>query len=148
MNLTGPMVAIAGDSTFGKIRLEWLVGQSMLIGTAETTGTWTDVDDITETVVTASSRIETTTFLSGVVPTSNDERAMVPVIDLQLKGSVAIMKRVRVGAGVFSSTLFGLPVAPAFSIPGDWTDLAGTGWRQQTRDVSFIGLTIFGGFEF
>jgi hypothetical protein len=148
MNLTGPMVALAGDSTFGKIRIDWLVGQSTLLGTAETSGTWTDVDDITEVIITSGSRIETTTFLNGAVPTSVDERAVVPVVDLQVKASVAVTKQIRVGAGVFSSTLFGLPMAPAFSIPGDWTDVAGTGWRPQTRDVTFSGLTIFAAFEF
>ncbi len=148
MNLTGPMVAIAGDTTVGIFRIDWLVGQSILLGTAETSGTWTDVDDITDVIVIASTRVETTTFLNGAVPTSNEERAAVPMFDLQLKGSLRVTKNINVGVGVFSSTLFGLPVAPAFSIPGEWTDLAGTGWRQQTRDITFGGFTLSAGFAF
>jgi hypothetical protein len=148
MNLTGPMVAVAGDSTFGRVRIDWLVDQSILLGTAETSGTWTDVDDITEVIVTGSTRLETTTFLNGAVPTSNEERAAVPVLDLQIKASFLVTKNFSVGGGVFSSTLFGLPVAPAFSIPGEWTDVAGTGWRQQTRDITFGGFTLSAGFAF
>ena len=148
MNLTGPMVAIAGDTTVGIFRIDWLVGQSILLGTAETSGTWTDVDDITDVIVTGSTRLETTTFLNGAVPTSNEERAAVPVLDLQLKASLLVTKNFSVGGGVFSSTLFGLPVAPAFSIPGEWTDVAGTGWRQQTRDITFGGFTVSAGFAF
>ena len=68
MNLTGPVIAIVGDSTFRKVRLDWLLSHSAMIGTAETTGTWTDVDDITEVVVAGATRTETLTLLSGTLP--------------------------------------------------------------------------------
>ena len=41
-----------------------------------------------------------------------------------------------------------MPVAPAFSIPGDWTDVEGTGWRDQTRDLTFLGYSAFVSFGF
>lgn len=148
MSLTGPMLAIVGDSTYRKLRIDWLVGNAVLFGTAETSGTWTDVDDITEVVVTPTSSVQTSTFLNGVVPTEKEERAHVPVIDLQIKASVQVTRSVSVGVGVFSSTWFGLPMAPAFSIPGEWTDVEGTGWRQQTRDINHAGVSISAGFEF
>ena len=61
---------------------------------------------------------------------------------------VRVTSNVTVGAGVFSSTWFKMPVAPAFSIPDDWTDVQGAGWRQQTRDISFTGFTLFAAFGF
>jgi hypothetical protein len=147
-NLTGPVIAIAGDSTVGRFRLEWLVSHTALLGTAETTGEWTDVDDITDIVVTPTTRTETATVLSGVLPIEREERVMVPVLDLQIRGAFQVARNVSVGLGVFSSTWFKMPVAPAFSIPDDWTSLQGAGWRQQTRDVSFTGLSLFVGFGF
>jgi hypothetical protein len=148
MSLTGPLVALAGDTTFGRVRLDWLVGQSTLIGTAETEGEWTDLDLINEVTVTSGIRTETSTVLDGVIPIEKDERTVVPVVDLQVRASVRVTGRVFVGAGVFSSTLFGVPVAPAFVIPDDWTDVQGTGWRQQNRNLTFTGLSIFAGVGF
>jgi hypothetical protein len=142
VNLTGPMFALAGNTTAGRLRIEWLIGQSVLLGTAETSGEWRDVDNIRETTSGAAPPIETRTVLSGLIETSQEERALVPVMELQLKAAVRVTRALALGGGVFSSTWFTLPVAPAFSIPDDWTDLQGTGWRQQTRDVTFAGVSI------
>jgi hypothetical protein len=148
-SLTGPMLALAGDSTLGRVRLEWLAGHSLLVGTAKTSGTWTDVDNITQTtVVSGGARFDTSTVLYGSIPIEMDERAVVPVIELQVRGSVQVAKQISVGAGAFSSTWFGLPVSPAFIVPDDWTDLQGTGWRLQKRNVTFMGFSIFAGFGF
>jgi hypothetical protein len=120
-----------------------------MIGTAETSGTWTH----RRQHQTGDRRLRggvttTATVLNGVIPTKQDDRAVVPVIELQVRGSVLLARRFRVGAGVFSSTWFGLPVASAFIVPDDWIDLQGTGWRLQTRDVTFTGFSIFAAFGF
>jgi hypothetical protein len=148
MTLTGPMVALAGDTTFGRVRIDWLIGQSTMIGTAETEGEWTDLDVINEVTVTSGVRTETSTVLDGVIPIEKDERTVVPVVDLQVRASVRVTGRLFVGAGVFSSTWFNMPMAPAFVIPDDWTDVQGTGWRQQDRNITFTGLSIFAGVGF
>lgn len=148
-SLTGPLLALAGDSTISRVRIEWLVGHSMMVGTAETSGTWTDVDTINQvTVVSGGGVTSASTVLHGVIPSNQDDRAVVPVIELQVRGSVRLARYLSVGAGVFSSTWFGLPVASAFVVPDDWTDLQGTGWRLQTRDVTFTGFSIFAAFGF
>jgi hypothetical protein len=41
-----------------------------------------------------------------------------------------------------------VPVAPAFVVPDDWTDVQGTGWRHQNRNISFTGFSIFAGVGF
>jgi hypothetical protein len=73
---------------------------------------------------------------------------VVPVIELQVRAGVRVARRVHVGGGLFSSTWLNLPVAPAFVVPDDWTDIQGTGWRAQTRNVSFTGFTIFAAVGF
>jgi hypothetical protein len=59
-----------------------------------------------------------------------------------------VARFLNLGGGVFSSTWFDLPVAPAFSIPDDWTDVQGTAWRQQTRNLTFAGVSVFAGLVF
>ena len=147
-NLIGPSIGIAGDSRHGAFRLEWLVSPAVLFGTAETSGTWTDVDSISEVWVSPGLRENRTEHLEGVIPMERDVRVAVPVLDLHVRASVAIAKGVRIGGGLFSSSWFGMPVAPAFSIPGAWTDVEGTGWRDQTRDLTFLGYSAFVSFGF
>jgi hypothetical protein len=65
-----------------------------------------------------------------------------------IEASVRVVRAVTVGVGLFSSSWVGLPVAPAFSVPGEWTDLSGTGWRQQIRTVTFTGVSISVGVGF
>ena len=142
-SLIGPTVAIAGDTTVGRVRIAWLAGHSLMLGTAETTGSWTDIDNINQVTVTSGTRTETSTVLDGEIPVELDEHAVVPVLELQVRAAVRVAKRVSVGGGLFSSTWFGLPLAPAFVVPDDWTDLQGTAWRSQSRNVSFTGFTIF-----
>jgi hypothetical protein len=147
-NLTGPLLALVGDAQLGRFRIDWLVSHALLMGTVETTGTWIDIDDIEEVTVTGGVTTQTTTVLDGVLEIEEDVRVTVPVVDLQVKGSVQVASALRVGAGVFSSTAFNLPVAPGFVVPDDWTDVQGTGWRQQTRDVTFTGFTVFASIGF
>jgi hypothetical protein len=143
MSLTGPMLALAGDSTIGRLRIDWLISHAAFFGTAETSGQWTDVDNITEVTTTGAGTVTTTSLLNGVLRKTQEDRALVPVVELQFKGSVHVAGALRIGAGVFASSWFNLPVAPAFSIPDDWTDVQGTAWRQQTRDVTFAGYSVF-----
>ena len=55
---------------------------------------------------------------------------------------------VAVGAGIFSSSWFKVPTAQAMSLPGNWTDVEGTGWRTQPRDLTFLAYSAFVGFGF
>ena len=147
-NLIGPSIGIAGDSTHGIFRLDWLVSPAVLFGTAETSGTWTDIDNISEVWLSPGSRDNRTTRLEGVIPMERDIRVAVPVLDLHVRASVAVAKGVRVGGGLFSSSWFGMPVAPAFTIPGSWTDVEGTGWRDVTTNLTFLAYSAFVSFGF
>lgn len=141
LQLTGPSLGLSGGSRFGRLHVEWLVNPAILLGTADTAGEWLDIDDIRK--IRVSNGAQETEFLRGVVETDLEDRALVPVLDLQMKASVRIVGPLRVGAGLFTSSWFGLPVAPAFSVPGDWIDVEGTGWRPQARDVTFVAYSGF-----
>lgn len=147
-NLTGPVLSLAGDARMGRFRFDWLISQAAMLGTADTSGTWTDIDDIREVVATPTTRTETATVLYGTLPIEREERVLVPVLDLHVRGGYQVTPRVTVGAGLYSSTWFRMPVAPAFSIPDDWTSVQGAGWRNQARDVSFMAVSFFAGFDF
>ena len=147
-NLIGPSIGIAGDSTHGIFRLDWLVSPAVVFGTAETSGTWTDIDNISEVWVSPGLRDNRNIRLEGVIPMERDIRVAVPVLDLHVRASVAIVKGVRVGGGLFSSSWFGMPVAPAFTVPGTWTDVEGTGWRDVTTNLTFLAYSAFVSFGF
>src|SRR5688572_7150693 len=144
MDLFGPSMAIAGETTLKRLQIDWLVNPALMFGTANTSGSWTDTDDIhVVDVAPGGGRQESTEFLYGVIPIEREARAVVPAIDLQVKASVRVAGSVRVGAGLFSSTWFGVPMAPALSVPGNWIDVEGTGWRDQSRDLTFLGYSAF-----
>lgn len=141
--LIGPAFGITGDTTIKRVRIDWLLGPAVLLGTAETSGTWIDIDDITEVATSAAGTSTFTELLRGELPVERRERVVVPVVDLQIKASVRLANRVRVGAGLFSSSWLNVPVAPAFSIPGAWIDVEGTGWHSRARDLTFFGYSGF-----
>jgi hypothetical protein len=147
-NLFGPMFGLAGDATYGRVRFEWVAAPAVLLGDVATSGEWVDIDDITEEEVEPGFRDSRTIRLEGVIPMEEDVRVAVPVLDLHARVSVSVTNGLRVGAGVLSSTWFGTPVAPAFSIPGAWTDVEGTGWRSETRDLTFFSYSVFASLGF
>jgi hypothetical protein len=148
MHLTGPSFGISGAATHGRFRVDWLVSPAALIGTANLSGEWIDTDNITQVTTTATPQVTTTDRLRGTIPFELEQRTVVPVLDLQAKASYRVAGALRVGAGLFSSSWFGAPVAPMLSIPGNWTDVEGTGWREQTKDLSFIAYSVFAAWGF
>ena len=98
--------------------------------------------------VTAGTTTVTDRVLDGSIPLTFEERVVVPTLDFQVKASVQATRAVSVGVGYFSSTWFRMPVAPAFSVPGQWIDIEGTGWRHQKRDVTFSAFSVFAAFGF
>jgi hypothetical protein len=143
MDLYGPSFGIAGDATHKRVRIDWLVAPAVVMGTAKTSGSWVDTDNISQVTTTAGVSVPSTDHLRGDLPLDFEERTVVPLLDLQLKASVRIAGPLRIGAGLFSSSWFRVPTAPAMSLPGNWTDVEGTGWRQQPRDLTFVAYSAF-----
>jgi len=78
--------------------------------------------------------------LTGESSFSKDEEVAFPVTELQLKIVYNITESFFIGVGGFYSIWWDAPVAPKWSMPGDWTWDEGTGWRLQERTLKFGGL--------
>jgi hypothetical protein len=127
-NLVGPLFAIVGDTPLKRLHVSWLVSPSALIGTASSDASF-DITDVTP----AGSGSATTTLS---VRWSDEPRVLVPALDLQLKAGFRITRRFEAGGAIFSSSLFAVPVTPAFD------DHTG-GWNRQTRDLAFLSYSAF-----
>jgi len=143
MDLAGPSFGLAGDASYRRLRVDWLVNPAVMFGTAKTTGSWIDTDNISQVTTTGSNSVPSTDLLHGVIPIDLEERSVIPSLDLQLKASVRVAGPFRVGVGLFTSSWFNVPMAPAMSVPGRWTDLDGTGWRNESRDLTFLSYSGF-----
>jgi hypothetical protein len=148
MDLFGPSLGIAGDATHQRLRIDWLIAPAVVFGNVKSSGSWVDTDNISQMITTGSVSVPTTDRLRGVLPLDLEERTVIPMLDLQVKASVRVAGPLRVGAGIFSSSWFKVPTASAMSVPGDWTDIEGTGWRPQPRDLTFLAYSAFIAFGF
>jgi hypothetical protein len=81
----------------------------------------------------ATTALTTSTISRSV---TDDGSAVVPVVDLQLNAGYEVMPKLVVGAGLLSSTMFNLPVAPAL-------DAHTEQWVDQQRNVTFFGVSVF-----
>ena len=80
--------------------------------------------------------------LTGKFPFSKEEEVALPVTELKLEVVYYITKNISIGGGGFYSIWWNAPVAPKWSVPGDWVVGEGTGWRLQGRTLKFSGLKI------
>lgn len=129
-DLIGPLFGITGDTPLKRLHVSWLISASALIGTADGSATF-ELTDVTRSLLTGTTS-------TGILrmPWADEARVLVPALDLQLKASYPIAARVDVGGGIFSSSLFDMPVTPAF-------DNHTGGWTRQTRDISFLAYSVF-----
>jgi hypothetical protein len=148
MDLFGPSLGLAGDTTHARLRIDWLVAPAVVLGTVKSSGSWVDTDNITRVPTINGVPVSAKDVLHGVLPLDTEERTVIPMLDLQLKASIRVTGALRVGAGIFSSNWFKVPTAQAMSVPGNWTDVEGTGWRAQPRDLTFLAYSAFVGFSF
>ena len=115
-------------------------------GEVEENGLWEDYDDIRITDKTTGA-VLSTAFLNGQFPLGQVRRVLIPNMEFQMKLTqrVNLDKDVYVdfNFGVLVSTLWGAPVAPKWSVSGNWTVGDGTGWKSQEENLTLFGL-IFG----
>jgi hypothetical protein len=138
-NLVGPLVGLSGDTAVGCVRLDWLISASALVGTAHANGTF----DAVETARTNTNEgvVTSTTITRRSLRTCDDRRALVPALDLQLKASYGITRAIDIGAGIFTSSLFDLPVAPEF-------DAQASAWNRRASDIAFLAYSAFASVRF
>ncbi|PIX22818.1 MAG: hypothetical protein COZ68_11105 [Deltaproteobacteria bacterium CG_4_8_14_3_um_filter_43_13] len=134
--MAGPSIGLQGKAKYKRVGIEALVNQSVLIGKVDQSGTWTDIDDILYTY--GGSTIRHNVYTGGF-SFSKDETVAIPVTELRLKFMVDLMKNVSIGIGGFASIWYNAPLAPKWSVPGDWTAAEGSGWRLQKNTLVFYG---------
>lgn len=132
-----------GPSIGFKFKTKYLAGsleQGVLVGEARYFGEWDDNDKIVITNRT-TSEVFATAFYNGQFPFKQIEieRVVIPNTEFRIK-----LTHLNFNFGVLVSTLWGVPIAPKWSIPGDWIPTNGL-WSTQKRNLTFVGFTM--GFE-
>jgi len=149
--MTGPVLGFQGKVKYKRFGIEGFINQSILFGRVKYTGLWEDIDDIW--VVTGPEGgpfepVEQYEYDYGRFSFSKHERAALPVTEIKLKVVYNITKKISIGGGGFYSIWWDAPVAPKWSMPGDWVAGEGTGWQLQERTLKFGGLMVDLGIRF
>ena len=143
--MIGPAIGLQGKAKYKSLGLEGLINQSLLLGKIKQSGTWTDIDDMW--VVTGPAggpftQVAQYAYLEGKFPFSEEKTVALPVTEVKLKFLIDVAKNVSVGIGGFASMWWDAPLAPKWSVPGDWTMVEGTGWKLQKNTLVFYGGTL------
>jgi hypothetical protein len=141
--LWGPAVELAGSIGFGRLQADWRLNQSVLIGDVDLSSEWIDIDDIRVTGRIGTIPVSEADRLEGHYPFSSRKRVALPVLDSEVKVGVRIVEMLTAGVGVFVSSWQSVPLASSWSVPGDWTDAAGTHWKPNEPDLLFHGMSFF-----
>ena len=140
-SMIGPVLGFQGEAKRGKFGIEGFVNHAVLFGKAEHTGLWEDIDDILWIDPVTGETIYHDVY-TGEFSFSKDEGVALPVTELKLKVTYHITDTISICLGGFYSIWWDAPVAPKWSIPGDWVSNEGTGWRLQERTLIFGGYTV------
>ena len=140
-SMVGPVLGFEGEAKRDKFRIEGFVSHAVLFGKAEYTGLWEDIDDILWIDPVTGETIYHDVY-TGEFSFSKDEEVALPVTELKLKVTYHITDTISIGGGGFYSIWWDAPVAPKWSIPGDWVSDEGTGWRFQERTLIFGGYMV------
>lgn len=141
--LIGPLVGVEGVM-FSTKRLTFSgsLVQAFLYGRAKYSGIWIDVDDIW---IVSGPRggsfedIEQSAYYYGAFPLIEKSREIVvPVTDLKFISEYAITKTLSIKLNIFATVLMNTPLAPRWSVPGDWESFEGTGWRTDTAQTMIL----------
>ena len=145
--MAGPVLGFEGKVKCQKFGIEGFINQSVLFGKVEHTGLWEDIDDILW-VDPATGETVFHDVYTGEFSFSKSKRVALPVTELKLKVAYYITENVSISCGGFYSIWWNAPVAPKWSVPGDWVAGEGTGWRLQKRTLKFTGLMVGLGIRF
>ncbi len=139
--MTGPVLGFQGKVQCQGFGIEGSINQSVLFGKVKHTCLWIDIDDILWTDP-ATGEIVWHDVYTGEFFFSKDEEVALPVTELKLKVLYHIRGNISISCGIFYSIWWNAPVAPKWSVPGEWTSGEGTGWRLQERTLKFGGLIV------
>ena len=139
---------LAGSIGFGRLQADWRVNQSVLIGDVDLASEWIDIDRISIAGRLGNVAVTETDLLEGHYPFAATKRVAIPVLDSEVKVGVRIVEMLTAGVGVFVSSWQSVPLASSWTVPGEWTDSAGTHWKPNEVNLVFHGMSIFGRVAF
>jgi hypothetical protein len=87
-------------------------------------------------------------MLEGRYPLSERKQTAIPVLDSEVKAGYRIVEMFSAGVGYFISSWQSVPMASSWSVPGEWTDAAGTHWKRNESNLVFHGVSFFGQVSF
>ena len=151
----GPMAGWSARARWRRVRFDASLTESILYGSSEQTGLFSDVDDITAAQSPTGPFITCPAALAtlgcfGIRSDWNFEKstkAFVPVTDLQLKALVDVAQHVAVGASSFTSIWNNVPAPPAFT--QTHADAGpGLNWDFGSRSLRFGSIGLIVNFTF
>jgi len=139
----GPVAGVTAVYTFGRLEVIGQIAPTLFFGQTKSRNVFTDDDHINLTMKMGDTIGTEAVFLHGILQTSEEQKTVVPVLEMQGKVGVRITQHLSLGGGVFTSQWLGVPMAPSWSFPGQWTALEGTNSKPNVRNLSFVGYSFF-----
>lgn len=144
-----------GPSIGLKIKTKYFEGflkQSVFLGQNESTGLWTDVDDI-KIITRSDNSVYATAFYDGQFPFKLKEISAIPNTELGLKFIVQDNKvneniSLDFGLGFMTSIFLNVPMSPRWTVPGDWIWYEGSNWSTETKNLVFARWVAILGITF
>ena len=151
IDAAGPMVGLSGRATWRRLHLDASVTESVLFGSADQSGAFANIDDVTLAQSPAGPFVTCPLALAAMGcyairsdwDFSKSEKVLIPVTELQLKFLVDVTQHIALGASSFTSIWSSVPAPPTFV-----STHAGVGpgldWKIQQRTLRFgaAGLVV------
>jgi hypothetical protein len=140
----GPMVGLTGRTSWRRLRLDVSVTESVLFGSADQSGVFTDIDDVTLAQGPAGPFIPCPLPLAAAGchairsdwTFSKSEKVLIPITELQLRFLVEVTRHIAVGASSFTSLWSSVPAPPSFVM--SHSDAGpGLDWELRQRSLRF-----------
>ena len=151
IDAAGPMVGLSSRTTWRRLRLDVSVTESVLFGSADQSGTFANIDDITLAQSPAGPFVTCPLALAAMGcyairsdwEFSKSEKALIPVTELQLKFLVDVTQRIALGASSFTSIWSSVPAPPTFVSTHSGAG-PGLDWEIRQRALRFgaAGLVV------
>jgi hypothetical protein len=144
IDAAGPIMGLSGLMTWRRLHLDVSVTESVLFGSADQSGAFANVDDVTLAQTPAGPFVTCPLALAqaGCYAVRSDwdfstsEKVLIPVTELQLKVFVDVTRRIAVGVSSFTSIWSGVPAPPVFRSSHVGAG-PGLDWDQRQRTLRF-----------
>jgi len=138
--MAGPVIGFEVNTRYKKIKISGFINQAILFGRVNYNCVFRNVED-TLYVDSNTGEIIDHDVNTFEFPFLKKESVSIPVTEFQFKVTYKMMENVFIGCAGFFSVWWNVPLAPKFSLPGDWYWAEGTGWKLRKDTLKFYGIT-------